>query len=330
MRLKATISTILAAVLAVGMTACQSSPKKENTTPDKPVNIAAMKGPTAMGLVKYTDDLEKNEDKSVHYEIKTMPEDVVNGLMKGELDLACVPSNLAATLYNKSEGKIQIAAINTLNALYLASNNAEIKSLEDLKGKTIYATGKGATPEATLSTILEEADLEIGKDVNVEFKSEATEVAAVLTAEEGSIAFLPEPFLTTVTSKNENVKIIFTARDLWKDVVDEDEEITTGVLAVRKAFAEENEAWFKQFLNDYKASAEWVKANPDAAAELIGKQEIVPAPVAKKALPNIGITFITGEAMEDLVEEYLEVLCDFNPKLVGGKVPEDDFYYGAD
>lgn len=325
MRIKATIASVLAAVLALNLAACGNKETQE-AVPAETVQLAAMKGATAMGLVKYTSELSP-EDK-VNYEIKTMPEEVVNGLMKGELDLACVPANLAATLYNKSEGKVQVAAINTSNVLYLASNNLELKSLDDLKGKTIYATGKGATPDAALHTILQEAGLS-EDDVTIEFKSEATEVAAVLTAEEGAVAFLPEPFLTTVTSKNDKVKIAFSAADLWKDYVAADGSLVTGVLVVRKEFAEKNEAWFKQFLKDYKTSAEWVKANPEEAGKLIGEQEIVPAAVASKALPRIGITFIDGKPMQEQLESYLSRLFDFNPKLVGGQVPAEDFYYGV-
>lgn len=323
---KSMMSLTLAAALSLGLAACG---KKENK-PTKEVQLSAMKGPTAMGLVKLTDELADKEKKDIHYEIKTMPDEVVTGLMKGELDLACVPANLAATLYNKSEGKIQVAAINTLNALYFATNGIELSSLDDLKGKTIYATGKGATPDATLNTILAKAGLKPDQDVTIEFKSEASEVAGILASQEGAVAFLPQPFLTTVTMKNDKVKAAFSADELWKKYVGEDQGIVTGVLVVRKDFLKDNEAWFKSFLAEYKKSAEWVKKNPVEAGELVGEQQIVPAAVAAEALPKIGIGFIEGKAMKDLLAPYLGILAGYNPKLVGGQVPADDFYYNAD
>lgn len=324
---KAAETTAAAATAATTAAPSAETSQATEVKPSATVRLAAMKGPTAMGLVKYTSDLQADKNESVTFSLKTMPEEVVTGLMKGELDLACVPANLAATLYNKSEGKVQVAAINTLNVLYLAANNLEIKSLDELKGKTIYATGKGATPDATLSTILQKAGLD--KDITVEFKSEPTEVAALLAAEDGAVGFLPQPFLTTVTSKNEKVKAVFSAETLWEEYVGAKAGIVTGVLAVRKDFAAQNEAWLKQFLEDYKASIDWVKANPAEAGKLIGDLGIVPAPVAAKALPHIGIDFISGSEMQEKLLHYYEALFAFNPKLLGGALPAEDFYYGV-
>lgn len=365
MRFKSIAATVLASVMVLGLAACgqkkpsettaapaaettaaktaaaettaaettaaetTAAPAAERVKPSATVRIAGLNGPTAMSLAKLTTDYKASGDNSISYSVSKVREEVVNGLLKGDLDVACVPANMAATLFNKSQGAIQVAAISTLNVLYLAGNDVKLNSLEDLKGKTVYSTGKGATPDAVLNKLLTSAGLTAGDDVTIEFKSEPAEVAAMLTAKEGNIGFLPEPFLTTVTSKNDKIKALFSGAELWKKYVGPDEEIVTGVLVARKDFLAKNEAWFKQFLADYKKDIEWTVANPAEAGKLIGEQGIVPAKVAAKALPKIGLTYIDGSEMKAKLEAYLGVLGGFNPKLIGGKLPSDDFYYGA-
>ncbi len=319
---KTFIRPFLAAVLALTLTACQTAVK-----PNESVEIAAMKGPTAMGLAQYTSNLDPKADPAISYNIQTMPDEVATGLIKGELDIACIPANLAATVYNKSEGKIQVAAINVLNVLYFATNNAPLNSLEDLRGKTVYATGKGATPDVILQNLLAKAGLTIGTDVTIEFRTEATEVAALLQAEEGAIALLQEPFLSSVTMKNDKIKAQLNVDDLWKQYMGADSQVVTGVLVVRKDFVQNNKAWFDKFLEEYQASAKWVNENPADAAKIIDEQGIIGAAVAEKAIPQSGITMVSGSELKTMLAPYLEVLAESNPALVGGTVPADDFYY---
>lgn len=290
--------------------------------------LVAMKGPTAMGLAQYTSEkISPEAEPTLNYEIMTMPDQVAAGLIKGDIDLACIPANMAATVYNKSQGKIQVAAINVLNVLYFATNNTELNSLEDLRGQTIYSTGKGATPEVILENLLNKAGLEIGNDVTVNFYPEATEVASLLQAEEGAIALLQEPFLSSVTMKNEQIEAKLNVNDLWQEYFEKDSGIVTGVLVAQKDFIQKNQEWFDQFLEDYRASAEWVSNNPVEAAKIIEEQDIIGAPVAEKAIPNIGISLITGQDLQTKLSSYLEILATNNPELVGGELPEDDFYY---
>ena len=293
-----------------------------------PAKLLALKGPTAMGLAKYKADLDKSQDPAnLTYEIVTMPDQVATGLIKGEVDLACVPANLAATVYNKSQGKVQVAAINVLNVLYLAGNNTELKSLTDLKGKTLYTTGQGATPEAILTSLFKEAGLVIGQDIEVQYFPEASEVAAKLQAEDGAIALLPQPFLTAASLKNDQIKSLFSMADLWAEYMGQDKSIVTGVLLVQKDFAQENEAWLKQFLDAYQTSVQWVKANPQEAGELIEQQGIIGAPVATKAIPHCGLSLVRGQDMVDKLNPYLQTLAEVNPALLGGSVPDQAFYY---
>ena len=219
------------------------SVKKDTEVPAlaESATLVAMKGPTAIGLAQYTSEkITESINQNLSYEILTMPDQVATGLIKGEIDLACIPANLAATVYNKSEGKIQVAAINVLNVLHFATNNVELNSLNDLEGKSVYATGKGSTPEVILNNLLAKAGLNIGTNITINYLPEATEVAAKLQAEEGAIALLQEPFLSSVTMKNSQIKTQLDLEQLWQEYFGENSKIVTGVLVIRKEFVEQN------------------------------------------------------------------------------------------
>ncbi len=320
---------LLSIVLSVLLLASACQAEGKTPAPKEQVKFAAMKGATAMGITKYVDELSETEDSPVSYEILTMPDQVATNLLKGDLDVALIPANLAATLYNKSEGKIQVAALNVLNVLHFAANGVELNSLEDLKGQTIYATGKGATPDAILQNLLAKAGLTIGEDVEVEFRSEATEVASILQ-QEGTIAFIPEPFLSAVKLQNKAVETKLNTAELWQNNVANAPKIVTGVLVARKDFLEDNDAWFKTFLDECADSAIWVNQNPKDAGLLIEEQGIIAAPVAEAAIPNAGITMVRELDMKDTLQPYLQVLHSTNPALVGGELPAEDFYYLGD
>lgn len=284
-----------------------------------------------MGLVKLMDTADS---KTAHHDYAvTMygtADEITPLLVKGDLDVALVPANLASVLYNKTEGALQIVAVNTLGVLYVVSTDDTIKSVADLKGKTIYSMGQGTTPEYVLNYVLEQNGLKVGTDVMVEYKSEATEVlAAVQAAGKNAIAMLPQPYVTTATMQVEGLQIALDMTAEWNKVSN-GSDLVTGVVVARKTFIEENTAAFNEFMADYKNSVDWVNANNADAAALVVKYEIVPkAPIAEKALPKCNIVFERGAKMKTDVSTYLQMLFDANPKAVGGKMPADDFYYGA-
>lgn len=290
-------------------------------------NIAMLKGPTAIGFIKAWDDSD-NGNTMNKYNVTAYgaADEITAGLIKGDIDIAAVPCNLASVLYNKTEGKIKVAAVNTLGVLYMVSTSGDIKSVSDLKGKTVYSTGQGTTPEYTLNYILEKNGLKPGVDVKIEYKSEATEVAAAMSEAEDAIAMLPQPYVTTVLSQNENMKIVLDMTEEWKKVSG-DSSLVTGVVIVRNEVLEGNEKAFKQFLKDYRESTEYVNANVKDAAALVEKHDIFKAAVATKAIPYCNIKFIEGDEMKADIASYLEVLNTANPQSVGGKLPDDNFYY---
>jgi NitT/TauT family transport system substrate-binding protein len=290
--------------------------------------IASLKGPTTMGMVKMMNDAEEGAVKhDYQFEVFGTADEVVPKLVNGDLDIALVPCNLASVLYNKTQGAVQIAAVNTLGVLYVVESGDTVQSIQDLVGKTVYSTGKGTTPEFALNYILNQNGIEPGKDVNIEYKSEATEIAVMLENAENTIAVLPQPYVTAVQMQNEKVRVALSFTEEW-DKVSPDSGLVTGVVLVRKAFAEENPLALSEFLDDYKASTKYVNANVEEAAAWVEKYGIVAkAPIAVKAIPACNITYIEGDDMKAKVGGYLQVLFDANPQSVGGALPEDDFYF---
>ncbi len=291
------------------------------------IRVGSMKGPTTMGIVKLMQDDEAGiAANDYEFTMSGSADELVPLLVKGELDVALVPCNLASVLYNNTKGAVQVAAINTLGVLYIVETGDSIQSVADLKGKTIYSTGKGTTPEYALNYVLSLNGLTPGEDVTIEYKSEATEVAAALSSGTADIAMLPQPFVTATISQNENLRVALSLTEEWEKV-NAESALVTGVAVVRKAFYEENPEAVKAFLEEYAASAEYVNANAAEAAEWIAELGIVAkAPLAEKAIPACNIVLITGDEMKTKVSGYLSSLFDQNAAAVGGALPDDAFY----
>ena len=240
-------------------------------TPVEPVdiNIAVMTGPTAIGLTKVMSDAEKGTAlNNYHFNVYGTADEVATGLIKGDLDVACVPSNLASILYNKTEGDIVVAAINTLGVLYLVEEGNTIHGVEDLIGKTIYSTGQGTTPEYTLRYLLSLYDIDPDNDVTIEYKSEAAEVTAILAETKGAVAMLPQPYVTAAMNQNENLRIALSVTEEWEKLSD-NSTVVTGVLVARKSFVEENKDAFEVFLGEYALSTVYANGEIEETANLL-------------------------------------------------------------
>ena len=303
--------------------------EQEEFTPAN-YSIAALKGPTAMGLVKLMKDSESGETTGNEYTftLAGSADEVTPALLKGELDMACVPANLAAVLYNKTEGEIEVLAVNTLGVLYIVENGESVHSMADLKGKTIVAAGKGSTPEYALRYLLTENGIDPDNDVTIDWKSEHSECVAALASGQASVALLPQPFVTVAQSKIEGLRMALDLNAEW-DALDNGSALITGVIVARRAVVEENPAAVNEFLKEYAASVDYVNANTADAAALIGEYSIVDAAVAEKALPYCNIVCLTGEELKADVSGYLQVLYDADPAAVGGTLPGEDFYWTA-
>lgn len=222
-------------------------------------------------------------------------------------------------------------AINTLGVLYVLENGSTINSVADLKGKTIYATGKGATPEYILNYILKANGIDPEKDVTIEYKTEHAELAALAATGKVAISMLPEPNVTAVLKQNKNARIALNLTEEWDKAVaanGENSKLAQGCIIARKDFVEKNPEAVARFMDAYKASVESVNSAPAEAAALVVKHGIMPkAAIAQAAIPNCNITFIEGAEMKDIMSANLNVLFNANPKSIGGAMPGDDFYY---
>ncbi len=295
---------------------------------DTVVRVGALKGPTSMGLVSMMDQSEKGEtDNQYEFTMVTAADELLPQVISGQLDIALIPANMASILYQRTEGEIRVIDINTLGVLYAVSGDDSIASTADLKGKTIYLTGKGTTPDYVLQYLLEENGISL-EEVTLEYKSEATEVAAILAETPQAVGILPQPFATVALSNNEALKNVLDLTKEWDHLNEESKSrLVTGVTIVRSGFLEENPEEVAAFLEDHESSANFINENPKEGAELVEQAGIVEkAAIAEKAIPYCNITCITGEEMKDALLGYLQVLYDLNPDSVGGTLPEEDFY----
>lgn len=302
----------------------EAPPEEGPLTDFVPVRAAALKGPTAMGMVHMMAD-----DGINRYTLAGSADEVTPLLIKGELDMACVPANLAAVLYHQTDGDIVTLAVNTLGVLYIVETGTSVESIADLAGKTIAAAGKGATPEFGLRYLLEQNGLDPDADVTIEWKSEHSECVSALAAGTVSIALLPQPFVTAAQAKLEDLRTALDLTAEW-DALENGSAMITGVIAARRDFVEAYPETVADFLEEYAGSAAWVNEHTAEAAALIGELGILEAAVAEKALPYCNIVCITGSEMEQKLSGYLQVLYEALPQSVGGELPGHDFYFGAE
>ncbi len=301
-------------------------------TEGTPVRVASLKGPTSLGLLFLMDKADKGETSNAYeFQMATGADEILPLMVKGDLDIALVPANVASVLYHKTQGGVEVIDINTLGVLYMVSGEDSLTNFTDLKGRTIYLTGKGTTPDYVLQYLLAANGMSVD-DVTLEYKSEATEVASVLAEDPTAIGLLPQPFVTAACMQNDALKVIFDLNEEWNKVQGENgSSMVTGVTVVRKEFLEENEAAVKSFLEDHKASAEAINADPTTGAALAVEAQIVAKePVAQKAIPNCNITYIDKEEMKQALSGYLDVLFHQDSLSIGGGLPESDFYYDAE
>ena len=323
---------VLLAMCMLTLTACGAAETADGQVQEQvTVRVGSLKGPTSIGLVRLMEQSTNGETSNTYeFTMETAADALLGKMMQGELDIALVPANVASVLYHKTEGGISVIDINTLGVIYMVSADTSIDSMDDLVGKTVYLTGKGTTPDFALQYLLSANGISVD-DVTLEYKSEATEVAAVLAENPDAVGLLPQPFVTAATKQNEALSVVLDLTEQWNLVQGEGgSTLVTGVTIVRNDFLAEHEAAVQAFLADHKASAEYANTETAATAELVVAQGIIEkAPVAEAAIPFCNIVYMDGEAMKEALSGYLKVLEEQNAEFIGGSVPEDGFYYIA-
>lgn len=337
--MKKFLSLLIAAAMTVGViTGCSSQSAEtaetsetnetaETLEDDVTINAVMLKGPTGIGAVELMEKSANGETKG-NYKItlSSAPDEITGKIISGEADIAAVPTNLASVLYNKTEGGVSVIAVNTLGVLYVLENGENINSIADLQGKTIYSSGQGAIPEYAFNYILEQNGV---TDTDIVYVTEHAEAAAALADGTADVAVLPEPNVTAVMIKNEDIRIALDLTEEWNKVSDND--MAMGCVIVRNDFLNEHKDAVDTFLDEYEESINYVNGNVSEAAALVEKYEIMAsAAAAEKAIPNCNIVYVEGTEMRAILEGLYDVLYEAEPKSVGGAVPDAEFYYGAE
>ena len=315
----------LSAALAL-FAGCSASSQTAAPVPEDGAHltIASLKGPTSIGLAKIMQD----DSELYTFDIEGSADAIVPQIVQGTVDIALVPANLAATLYQKTEGGIQVIGINTLGVLYGVSQNAALTDVASLKGATVYMTGKGTVPQYTFEALLSAAGLSV-EDLTIEFKSEPAEVVAAISADDQALGILPQPYVTAATTKNEALSVCFDLTEQWETLMGADAgQLLTGVTIVRNEVLEQYPQAVAKFLADHAESVEAVNAAPADYAQAVVDAGIVDnVVIAEKAIPACNVVSIAGVDMKTALSGYLSVLYAQEPSAVGGQLPDDAFYY---
>ena len=323
---KVTAVALSFAMLGALLTGCGSGKAEEKVT----VKVGALKGATTLGLLPLEDKAANGEaGENYEFSMMTAADELLPMMIKGELDIALLPSNVASILYQKTNGGVTVIDINTLGVLYMVSGDSSVTGVEDLAGRTIYLTGKGTTPDYVLHYILSGNGMDADSDCTLEYKSEATEVAALLAENPDAIGLLPQPFVTAACAQNDALSVILDMNAEWEKLQGEDgSRLVTGVTVVRNEFLQEHENAVAAFMEEHQASAQSMNSDVENGAKLAAASGIIAKePLALKAIPKCNITYIDGADMKQAMSGYLEVLYEQNPESIGGALPGDDFYY---
>lgn len=337
--MKKAVSLFVVAALALALLAGCGRAEENNSAPaadavKASVNVTAIAGPTGVGLVNLMQENDaKTTTNAYTFNLVSDPQQAVAAITNKTADIAAVPTNLASTLYKKTNGGVQVLALNTLGVLYMLENGNTIDSVADLRGKTIYTSGQGANPEYILRYVLESNGLDADKDVTIQFVPDNDALVAALVSNQAQVAMVPEPKATAckVQMKAAGKTVPSTVLNMtqeWEKVSKGESALVMGCVIARTDFVQENPAAVTAFLKEYEASINKTKNDVEGAAALCETyQVILKAAIAKQAIPNCNLTYVAGAAMKKQLSGYLQVLYQYNPAAIGGALPADDFYY---
>lgn len=318
---------IFSLMLAVLMLVCLFAGCGEKSADKTTIKIAAISGPTGMGMVSLMEETALGNAKHDYkFTVVTDPTQIVGKITSKEFDIAAVPTNMASAIYKKTSGGVSVLALNTSGNLFIIEKNNTVSKIADLRGKTIYATGQGANPEFILNYVLKKNGLTVGTDVEVQYVADAKALIGVLKQNDNAILLAPQPAATSILGAIEGSKAVIDMTKEFETAAGK--KMYMGCIIVRNEFLQANELAVKEFLKEYEASVNVILNDNDKGAALCEKYEIIPqAAIAKKAIPTSGVCFVAGEEMKTALADYLAICLAEMPKLVGGELPGDDFYF---
>jgi len=322
------ILTMAVVMVLVVLAACGRTMEEPVERQHPTVRVAALHGPTALGLLSLMDNHNRGlAGLDYTFEILGAPTEVPPLLVRGDVDIAVVPGNFAAVLYNQMEGAIQSLAVVTLGVLHIVDATGEVHHVEDLRGRTIFATGEGATPEFALNYVLTQNGLIPGTDVFIEFRSQAPEIAAAFELGHAEVALLPEPFVSNITAQLPHLYVALDLTEEWNRV-QSDYGLMMSVVVARREFIENHPQTVAAFMDAYAQSIVFMTTELDAAAQLAVDFGLIgDVYIARAALPRTHMVFITAEDKRRNLNGFFRVLYEANPQSVGGAVPDDAFFF---
>ncbi len=290
------------------------------------VVVAGLRGPTSMGMVRLLEEQSLNSDSyTVEYISESAPDALTAKIINNEIQIAAVPTNLASVLYNKMEGEVQFLALNTLGVIHIVGS-LDISELSDLKGETLHISGKGATPDYAVNYMLQ--SLGLSDHVELVYYADHASLAQAVISGDAKAAVLPQPFVTQVTMQSEKIRLLVDLNVEWEKITKGSSILSMGCLIVNKSFAENNRDFVLDFLGEYEKSVNWVNSNTDEAGILIAKHGILPnSDLAEAAIPASAIVYESAQDSKAEVENFLQILMDYNPSSIGGKLPDENFYF---
>ena len=327
------IAFMLSMIMVFAMAACGTATENNDIAEvpldtETPVNIMVLNGTTGFGMAKLITDAANNSTAlNYNFSVETDASNVTAALINGSVDIAALPTNAASVVYNKTQGAVQVLALNTLGVLYLVTDDpVSVNSMDDLRGLTVYAPAQN--PSFILSYLLESNGLTVGEDVVIDNTyAQPADLRTAVAAGEVSVAVLPEPMLTIAKSSNDKLVTALDLTEEW-DKVSEPGSLVQGCVVVRKDFAEAHPNEISAFLTDYSASISYLtEEGADVAGVIEASGVFAKGAVAAKALPNCNICFITGNNMQNVMNHFLEIMYKTQPASIGGAIPSDDFYY---
>jgi NitT/TauT family transport system substrate-binding protein len=296
-------------------------------TDDTQIKVAVLNGTTGFGIAPLYNRASSGEVANISIELYSDATLIPPQVISKAVDIAAVPTNLAATLYNKTGGGVQVLCVNTLGVLYLVENGNTVNSVADLAGKTVCVPGQGSNPEYVLRSLLTLAG--IADKVRIDYTyTTPDELTSALSTGIATLGVIPEPKVTAALTKNASLRTAIDFSSEWKSMTGV--ELVQGCLVVRKEFAEQHPAAVARFLAEYESSVATVTGDTDAAAKAVVAAGIAASEaLVKNALPRCNITFLTGSVMESSLQRFWQALYDVIPTSVGGAVPSEDVFYRA-
>ena len=331
--MKRLLALTLALILALSLCACTGGQTEEtlaheDTSPADftEIRVAVLNGTTGFGIAPLYSDIQSGNDHNMNAKIDfyadaTLVAPLVIG---GSVDIAAVPTNLAATLYNKTKGAIEVLAVNTLGVLYLIENGETVKSLSDLAGKTVYLPGSGSNPEYILKTLLELSGLTDKVTLDYTYAT-PDELTAALASGKASLGVLPEPKVTAAMTKNASLKVAVDFSKEWKSLTGT--ELVQGCIIARKEFIDAHPVAVDNFLKAYEGSVNTLNSDPEkAAAAVVAAGIAANENLVKNALPRCNVTYLVGDEMKNALNEFWGALYAQFPSSVGGALPDDGIF----